>query len=263
MIIFDGGDFRKRYLREVGSYTDLSLLLEDPEAMAQVVDVISDFKGGNAPPLRLTPEQFMERYIMVNRRRRKRPYDLSRLREDPVAIAAVARDITSRFDISPQTQREYLSEFEDPYATPDSLDLPKTEESEKHSRVHKIAGIGSEGSVIASIVSFAMQIRYVPIADEKGRLAGDDVVERDYINKNGKHRTMEVRRSSITGTRGRKILIVEDILSSGITATEGVKLIGQAGGDVVGVYAVVVDESKGGLKKLRKAGVNVDYIVKI
>ncbi len=259
MSVLDPRKFRESYLKHRGEHLDITPILEDPEALATVVGMISGI-AESKPIVEMPPEEFMQRYARINRRRRKRPYDLSGITEDPVAINHVAMDIWKKFDIAPQTQREYMENFDDPYAVES---LPSLEPTPNQSRAHRIAGIGEEGSHIAVVVAYGMGVMYVPIKDEN-KLGGDDVLSREYVNKHGKRRVMEVRQSSVgKPNEGNRILIVEDILSSGITALEAIKLLRKAGGNVMGVYAVLVDEGKGGFTRLEDEGISVEYIVKV
>jgi orotate phosphoribosyltransferase len=59
---------------------------------------------------------------------------------------------------------------------------------------------------------------------------------------------------------GDRVVIVEDVVTSGTSAVRAIEAVREAGGEVVGVLAIV-DRHEGGTEKLRAAGFSLESLV--
>ena len=62
--------------------------------------------------------------------------------------------------------------------------------------------------------------------------------------------------------KGARVVVVEDVITTGASALRALDAIRQAGGEVVGVLGVV-DRDEGGLGEIQKAGVRVETLLSI
>ena len=103
-------------------------------------------------------------------------------------------------------------------------------------KIDKIVGIESKGFIFAGPLALKLN---VGLAVAKKR-TGDhplDVVGIDYAIQMGTHR-IEMMRDSIK--KGERVLIVDDLLATGVTAKATADLVKQLGGEVTG-FAFVAD----------------------
>ena len=196
-------------------------------------------KGGEGPAL-IDFGEFKERYVTITERydpdaRRSRPFvDLSKIYLDPEAIDMVAA-------------------------------LMKSGANQQYDKVVGIEGMGSK---IAPVTAVLERRPFVEIRN-RHPLTGiyPDVVSKRYRNYRGRWRVMEVSRSHLyyehEGSAKPRLRLIDDILGSGITAEKAAALLKDAGGEVVGIYVIVAVEEWGGLTRLERAGIPVDYILKI
>jgi orotate phosphoribosyltransferase len=63
-------------------------------------------------------------------------------------------------------------------------------------------------------------------------------------------------------TKGARVVVVEDVFTTGSSALRAVEAVRSAGGTVVGVLGVV-DREEGGVTAIRKAGLPVEALVSI
>ena len=101
-----------------------------------------------------------------------------------------------------------------------------------------IAGIESRGFIAASAIAFKNEIGFIPIR-KSNKLPGK-VIGIDYKLEYGEDR-LEIQQNSIK--KDSKVIIMDDLLATGGTATAAGKLISEAGGDLIG-YAFLVELTK-------------------
>jgi len=122
--------------------------------------------------------------------------------------------------------------------------------------VDYIAGIESRGFISASALAFTNSIGFIPIR-KPIKLPGK-VIGINYKLEYGEDR-LEIQKDLFR--KGSKILIIDDLLATGGTASAAGKLIRKAGGDLVG-YAFLVELTKlSGRKSLDKK-VIVESVIK-
>ena len=98
-----------------------------------------------------------------------------------------------------------------------------------------LAGIESRGFISASALAFKLEVGFIPIRKAK-KLPGK-VLGINYKLEYGEDR-LEIQMNSIK--KNSKIIIIDDLLATGGTAGAAGKLIGDAGGDLMG-YAFLVE----------------------
>ena len=108
-----------------------------------------------------------------------------------------------------------------------------------------IVGIESRGFIIGSALSYKLDIGFIPIR-KPNKLPGK-VIGIEYQLEYGKDR-LEIQIESIK--RNSKILLVDDLLATGGTASTAGKLIVKAGGNLIGYCFLVEITSLNGRKKL-------------
>ncbi len=119
-------------------------------------------------------------------------------------------------------------------------------------RIDSVAGIEARGFILGGAVAHQLGVGFVPVR-KKGKLPWETIGE-DYDLEYGTDR-VEIHADAVH--RGEKVLIVDDLVATGGTATATIRLIEQAGGEVVGLSFVVDLPDLGGHKRLEDLGYDV------
>ncbi len=119
-------------------------------------------------------------------------------------------------------------------------------------RIDVVAGIEARGFILGGAVAHQLSVGFVPVR-KKGKLP-QDTFSQEYELEYG---TDEVEIHQDAVRRGEHVLLVDDLIATGGTAEAAVKLIRQAGGEVVGCSFIVDLPDIGGRKKVEDLGVKV------
>jgi len=112
-----------------------------------------------------------------------------------------------------------------------------------------IAGIESRGFIAASALAFKLDVGFIPIR-KPNKLPGK-VIGVNYKLEYGEDR-LEIQQNSIE--KGSKIIVIDDLLATGGTASAAGTLIREAGGDLLG-YAFLLELTE--LQGRGKLGTNL------
>jgi adenine phosphoribosyltransferase len=134
-------------------------------------------------------------------------------------------------------------------ATIDSMATPFTGRS-----IDLVVGIESRGFILGSAVADRLEAGFVPVR-KLGKLPAA-TIRASYDLEYGSD-TLEMHRDAIHP--GQHILIVDDLLATGGTASATVNLVKQAGGQVEGISFLIELLDLGGRTKL--AGENVSVVL--
>lgn len=119
-------------------------------------------------------------------------------------------------------------------------------------RIDAVAGIEARGFIFGGAVAHQLSVGFVPVR-KKDKLPGDTFGE-DYELEYGTDR-VEIHRDAIAPDA--HILLVDDLIATGGTAEAAIKLIRQAGAEVVGCSFVIDLPDLGGRKLLEDMGLQV------
>ncbi|MDA8300145.1 MAG: adenine phosphoribosyltransferase [Actinomycetota bacterium] len=122
--------------------------------------------------------------------------------------------------------------------------------------VAKVLGVEARGFIIAAPIAYHLGAGFVPVR-KKGKLPGD-VYSYTYELEYGTD-TLEVRKDAISP--GEKVLVVDDVLATGGTASATARLVEQLGARPVGFGCVLELSFLAGREKL--AGIEVEALVKV
>ncbi len=117
--------------------------------------------------------------------------------------------------------------------------------------IDAVAGIEARGFILGGAMADRLGCGFVPIR-KKGKLPWRVHAE-DYALEYGTD-TIEMHQDALD--RGRRVLIVDDLIATGGTAAAACRLIGRAGGEIVGACFVIDLPELGGAAKLRGAGID-------
>lgn len=120
------------------------------------------------------------------------------------------------------------------------------------SRIDKIAGIEARGFILGGAVAHQLAAGFVPIR-KKGKLP-HETVRVAYSLEYGVDE-MEMHKDAITP--GDRVILVDDLIATGGTATGAVTLLRNMGAEVVAAVFVIDLPDLGGARKLRDMGVMV------
>jgi adenine phosphoribosyltransferase len=119
-----------------------------------------------------------------------------------------------------------------------------------------IAGIEARGFVVAAGLSYALGLGKLMLR-KPGKLPGEKIGT-DYDLEYGSDR-IEMHVGHVRA--GQKVLLVDDLIATGGTATAGVELIRLAGGIVEQALFIVDLPDLGGSAKLKAEGIDVHSLI--
>ncbi|MCZ8099434.1 MAG: adenine phosphoribosyltransferase [Alsobacter sp.] len=123
-------------------------------------------------------------------------------------------------------------------------------------KVDKIAGIEARGFILGGAVAHQLSAGFVPIR-KKGKLP-HAVVSIAYSLEYGIDE-MEMHEDAVQ--KGERVILVDDLIATGGTATAAVKLLQRIGAEVVAAVFVIDLPDLGGADKLRALGVPVRTLI--
>ncbi len=119
-------------------------------------------------------------------------------------------------------------------------------------KIDRVAGIEARGFIIGAALAYQLGVGFVPIR-KKGKLPAE-TVGHDYDLEYGTDR-IEMHVDSVS--QGERVLLVDDLIATGGTATAACKLIESMGGTIVECCFVIDLPDLGGRKRLEKHGQKV------
>ena len=146
------------------------------------------------------------------------------------------RDVTTLFGDA-QGFKACIAQLAEPYRT-----LP----------IDAIAGIEARGFIVGGAMADKLGCGFIPIR-KKGKLPWK-VYAQDYKLEYGTD-TVEMHQDALD--RGKRVLIVDDLIATGGTAEAAAKLIRRAGGEIAGACFIIDLPELGGAKLLRDQGIDV------
>jgi adenine phosphoribosyltransferase len=112
--------------------------------------------------------------------------------------------------------------------------------------VHKVLGVEARGFIIAAPVAYRFGAGFVPVR-KAGKLPWD--IEREEYELEYGTDLLEIHRDAVNP--GENVLIVDDVLATGGTASAAVRLVERLGGTVLGLGFVIELAFLDGRDKLR------------
>jgi adenine phosphoribosyltransferase len=122
--------------------------------------------------------------------------------------------------------------------------------------IDKVAGIEARGFILGGAVAHGLKAGFVPIR-KRGKLP-HETVRVAYSLEYGVDE-MEMHKDAIE--RGEKVLLLDDLIATGGTATAAAQLLKEAGAQMVAASFVVDLPDLGGAKRLRDAGIEVQALL--
>ncbi len=123
-------------------------------------------------------------------------------------------------------------------------------------RADKVAGIEARGFILGGAVAHQLSAGFVPIR-KKGKLP-HATVRVSYLLEYGED---EIEMHADALVRGERVVLVDDLIATGGTATAAVKLLRQIGAEIVAACFVIDLPELGGAEKLRADGVEVRSLI--
>ena len=118
--------------------------------------------------------------------------------------------------------------------------------------ISKVAGIEARGFILGGAVAHQLSVGFIPIR-KKGKLPWQTIGV-EYELEYGSDE-VEIHIDSLEA--GDRILLVDDLIATGGTATASIRLIREAEGEVVGCSFVIELPGLGGRKRIEDMGVGV------
>ncbi|MGL5956878.1 MAG: adenine phosphoribosyltransferase [Brevinema sp.] len=111
-----------------------------------------------------------------------------------------------------------------------SYSIHKLAEHFKDYGINKVVGLEARGFVIAAPIAVILHAGFVPVR-KPGRLPAEKI-SRSYTLEYGQN-TLEMHKDAIS--KGDKVLLCDDVLATGGTLEAAESMIGELGGEIVGV----------------------------
>lgn len=118
--------------------------------------------------------------------------------------------------------------------------------------IDRVAGIEARGFILGGAVAHQLSVGFVPVR-KKGKLPWRTIGQ-DYELEYGSDR-VEIHEDAVR--EGDELLLVDDLIATGGTAEASIRLIREAGGEVVGCSFVIDLPDLGGRERLEGMGVTV------
>ena len=122
--------------------------------------------------------------------------------------------------------------------------------------VDKVAGIEARGFILGGAVAHGLKCGFVPIR-KRGKLP-HETVRVAYSLEYGVDE-MEMHKDAIRA--GERVLLIDDLIATGGTATAAAKLLQSAGAQVCAACFVIDLPGLGGAARLRTAGIAVQSLL--
>jgi len=139
--------------------------------------------------------------------------------------------------------RDLTTLFSDAEAFHDAIDA--LAEAHREQRIDRIVGVESRGFVVGAALAYALRTGFVAVR-KTGKLPRQTLAV-SYQLEYGEG-VLEVHSDAVS--RGQRVLVVDDLLATGGTASATVSLVEQLGGEVVGIDFLVELEALGGARLL-------------
>ena len=123
--------------------------------------------------------------------------------------------------------------------------------------IDKVAGIEARGFILGGAVAHRLKAGFIPIR-KRGKLP-HETVRVAYSLEYGVDE-MEMHKDAVR--QGEKVLLLDDLIATGGTATAAAHLLKSAGAQVVAACFVMDLPDLGGAEKLRNAGIEVQSLLK-
>jgi adenine phosphoribosyltransferase len=123
-------------------------------------------------------------------------------------------------------------------------------------QVDKVAGIEARGFILGGAVAHKLKCGFIPIR-KRGKLP-HETVRVAYSLEYGVDE-MEMHRDAIQ--QGERVLLLDDLIATGGTATAAAQLLQSAGAEVVSASFVIDLPVLGGAERLRAAGIAVKALL--
>jgi adenine phosphoribosyltransferase len=123
-------------------------------------------------------------------------------------------------------------------------------------RIDKVAGIEARGFILGGAVAHQLSCGFIPIR-KKGKLP-HKTVSISYALEYG---TDEMEIHLDAAAKGERVILVDDLIATGGTATAAVQLLQRLGAEVVAACFVIDLPELGGAKRIEALGVPVRTLV--
>lgn len=118
--------------------------------------------------------------------------------------------------------------------------------------IDRVAGIEARGFILGGAVAHQLSVGFVPVR-KKGKLPWR-TIGRDYALEYGTDR-VEMHEDAVKP--GDEVLLVDDLIATGGTAEAAIRLLREAGAEVVGCSFVIDLPDLGGRERIEAMGVKI------
>ncbi len=116
-------------------------------------------------------------------------------------------------------------------------------------KIDRVAGIEARGFILGGAVAHQLSVGFIPVR-KKGKLPWDTISQEYELEYGTDH--VEIHTDAVA--KGERVLLVDDLIATGGTAEAAIKLLEQAGAEVVACSFVIDLPDLGGRKRLEEMG---------
>ena len=123
-------------------------------------------------------------------------------------------------------------------------------------RIRHVAGIEARGFILGGALAHQLTAGFVPIR-KKGKLPHETI----RVSYDLEYGTDEIELHKDAIRPGERVLLTDDLIATGGTATGAIKLLRELGAEIVAACFVIDLPDLGGAQKIRDLGVDVRTLV--
>ncbi|MBQ3169100.1 MAG: xanthine phosphoribosyltransferase [Clostridia bacterium] len=132
----------------------------------------------------------------------------------------------------------------------------------KDKGVTKVVTIESSGIAPAAMTALEMGVPMIILKKATSAILSDGVIQTEVFSFT-KRTSYQLTLKGKFIVPGDKVLLIDDFLAKGEAALGGANIIKRAGGEVVGIGAVISKNFQPGMKRLRDAGYHVESLAQV
>ncbi len=122
--------------------------------------------------------------------------------------------------------------------------------------IDKVAGIDARGFILGGAIAHRLSTGFIPLR-KQGKLPWHTIGQ-DYVLEYGEDR-LEIHTDGVE--KGERVLLVDDLLATGGTATAAIRLLEEAGARITGCCFVIDLPKLGGSESIRRLGHDVKTVL--
>jgi len=119
-----------------------------------------------------------------------------------------------------------------------------------------VVGIEARGFILGGAIAHELGLGFIPVR-KKGKLPGE-TISKSYELEYGVD-AVEIHKDALS--HGEKVLLIDDLIATGGTASAAIDLLAETGADVIAACFVIDLPDLGGIGKLQSKGIKTHCLI--